>query len=239
MTEQLPPAARSLFEKLHKRYRLAIVPIGEGICAACGMRLTVSQIQAVRLAREIQTCPNCAHMLCDTRSSPRRTGRTPRRSEPRKGGIARFSAHTLMVPNLVSTDKEGAVRELATKMEKEGFIDDAGKLVESVMRREAIASTALEHGLAVPHARAVEGGGLTLAMGISRQGIRFGSESDPLSKFIFLIAIPTAASAFYLKLLAGLAETFMQAEHRKAILAEKEPDKLWKALVKATRIAIK
>lgn len=239
LTEQLPGDVRILFDRLYKRDRLAIVPIGEGTCAACGMRLTVSLVQSVRQAREIQTCPNCAHMLYDTRSAPKRTGRTPRRSEPRKVGIARFSSDTLMVPHLTATDKEGVVRELAAKMEAEGFVDDAGKLVEVAMRREAILSTALDHGLAIPHARGVEGGGLTLALGISRQGVRFGSDSDALSKIIFLIVIPTAASAFYLKLLAGLAETFTVAEHRKALLAEKEPEKLWKVLIKATRSTIK
>ena len=239
LTEQLPVDVRTLFDRLHKRNRLAIVPIGDGFCAACGMRLTVSLIQSVRQAREIQTCPNCAHMLYETRTVPKRTGRSPRRSEPRKVGIARFSSHGLMVPQLAATDKEGVIRELASKMEEEGFIDDAGKLVETVLRREAIVSTELDHGLAMPHARGVEGGGLTLAMGLSRQGVYFGSDSEPLSKIIFLIVIPTAASAFYLKLLAGLAETFAVAENRKAIMAEKDPEKLWKVLIKATRSAIK
>ena len=54
-----------------------------------------------------------------------------------------------------------------------------------------------------------------------------------------MIAIPTAASAFYLKLLSGLTETFVKVDARKALMAEKEPDKLWKALVKATRATIK
>ena len=239
LTEELPAEIRSLFERLHKRDRLAIVPIGEGTCAACGMRLPISLVQAVRQMREIQTCPNCAHMLYEPQTAPKRTSRTRRRSEPRKIGIARFSSDKLMVPNLAARDKESAIRELASKMQEEGFVDDAHKLAEAALRREAIVSTALDHGLAIPHARGVEGGGLTLALGISRQGVRFGTESDPLSKIVFLIVIPTAASAFYLKLLAGLAETFTVAENRKAILAEKEPDKLWKALIKTTRSTIK
>lgn len=48
-----------------------------------------------------------------------------------------------------------------------------------------------------------------------------------------------AASAFYLKLLAGLTETFMNPENRKALLVPKDAEALWKVLVKVTRSTIK
>ena len=51
----------------------------------------------------------------------------------------------------------------------------------------------------------MEGGGLTLAMGLSSKGIKFGGPARSLTRIVFLIVIPSAASAFYLKLLAGLA----------------------------------
>ena len=60
-----------------------------------------------------------------------------------------------------------------------------------------------------------------------------------LTKIIFFIAIPTAAAAFYLKLLSGLAETFAKEEARKALMDAKDQDKLWKALSKLTRATIK
>jgi len=51
--------------------------------------------------------------------------------------------------------------------------------------------------------------------------------------------IPTAASAFYLKLLAGLTEAFMVADARKQLLAQQDPPTLWKTLIKITRKTIK
>ena len=239
MTEKLPSETRSLFGKLHKKDHVVIVPISDGICAACGMKLPISLAQAVRLGREILGCPNCAKMLFYPESAPRWVGKAPRRSEPRKVGISRFSSHTLMIPRLESEDKEGVIRELAYKMETEGFVDKADKLVESALRREAIFSTAVDHGLAFPHVRNVEGGGLTLAMGITAKPVQWTVASEPSTRLVFFMAIPTAASAFYLKLLSGLMETLMKPEARKAILAEKESDKLWKTLCKLTRATIK
>ena len=182
MTEELPRDVRALFEKLHKRDRVIIVPIAEAICSICGMKLPISLIQAVRLAREIQSCPTCAHMLFYPESAARRLRQPSRRTEPPKLGISRFSAPTLMNPQLASDNKEGAIRELASRMEQEHFIDSAEKLVEGVLQREAILGTAVDHGLAFPHVRGVEGAGLAFALGISRKGIAFdGPEGAPTS----------------------------------------------------------
>lgn len=239
MTSKLPEEVCTMFEKLHKKNHIVIAPISDGICAVCWMKLPISLVQAVRVAKAIHNCPNCARMLYYPESVPRRIGKLRRRSDPIKPGISRFSSQTLMIPNLESRDKEGVIRELAYKMEAEGFVDKADKLVEAALRREATLSTAVDHSLAFPHVRGVEGGGLTLALGISRKGIKFNEPGKSLTHIIFFIVIPIAASAFYLKLLSGLTQTFMKAEARKEIMSTREPEKLWKALIKVTRATIK
>lgn len=239
MTSELPDDIRVLFGKLQKKDHIVIAPVSNGICAVCGMKLPISLVQAVRIGREIHSCPNCARMLYSPESVARRLGKTASRIGPRKVGISRFSSHTLVIPSLESDDAEGVIRELAYKMEYEGFVDKADRLVEEALRREAIVSTAVDHALAFPHVRGVEGGGLTLALGVHRKGIKFGETSKSLTKIFFFMVIPTAASAFYLKLLAGLTETFRKTEARKAITMEKDQEKMWKALCKATRSTIK
>lgn len=238
MTQELPSDIRKNFELLHKKDHIVIVPVSDSSCMACGMRLAISQVQAVRLARTIMSCPNCARLLYYPESAVKRTVKRVSRTEPRKVGISRFSSHTLMIPRLESTDKEGAINELGLRMEHEGFVDNGAKLVEESLRREAILNTAVDHGIAFPHVRGVEGGGLALALGLSPKGIDFGSPKGK-TKIIFFLAIPTAAAAFYLKLLAGLTETFRDPDARKSIAAESDPDRLWKALCKVTRTTIK
>ena len=103
------------------------------------------------------------------------------------------------------------------------------------MDREAVLSTAMDD-LAFPHVRGVEGGGLTLAMGVSKEGVDWAGEKVHL---VFLSAIPVAVSAFYLRLMAGLAQAFSKKEVRAAAVASKDSAALWKMLVKATRHAVK
>ena len=238
LTEQLPPQVKSIFQKLQKKDTVAIVPISAGVCSTCGMKLPISLVQAVRAETEIHPCPNCSRILFYTDEPPRSVARKQRRTEPRRVGIDRFSAAELMIPRLQATDKDAALRELAGKMEAESFVEKAAKLVEAALKREAIISTAVDHGLAFPHVRGVEGGGLTLALGVSPKGIAFDTGQKALTHIIFFMVIPTAATAFYLKLLAGLAETFSANDARHALLAEEDPVKLWKLLKKLTRRSI-
>jgi len=130
------------------------------------------------------------------------------------------------------------IAELATLMEQKNFVSGADKLIKSALEREAVLSTAMENGLAFPHVRGVEGGGLTLALGVSKKGVTF-DETGTVCNIIFFITIPTAVSAFYLRLMSGLTETFLKEQNREAILAAETPEQLWKALTKATRYSIK
>jgi mannitol/fructose-specific phosphotransferase system IIA component (Ntr-type) len=238
MFTELPPEIGGHFDRMRRKGGLAIVPISQTVCSACGMSLPVSQVHAVRAADNLYQCPSCARFLFYPEAAPRRVGGKRVHGAPAQIGITRFSSPALMVPKLEATDRDGAIGELCRKMAAEGFVDNGERLMEEALRREAIASTAVDHGLAFPHVRGVEGGGLTLALGISPKGIRFAGSSKVLSRILFLIVIPTAASAFYLKLLSGLTQTFREEEHRALLLKGGTPQDLWKTLCRITRTSI-
>ncbi len=238
LTKEIPADVGLQFSRLLQKGPLAIVPVVNGVCTACGMTLPVSLVHQVHAAEHIYHCPACARLLFHRASSARNTRKAPRRSDPPKVGIERFSAETLMIPALKGTDRDSVLAELCQKMADEGFVDDAAKLQESALKREAIIATAVENGLAFPHVRCVEGGALTLALGIAPKGIKFDPAGKANTRIIFFMVIPTAASAFYLKLLAGLSQVFQKAENRDKLLEADTAEKLWKALVKTTRLVI-
>lgn len=238
MLGDLAPEISSHFGKMHKKGNVAIVPIANGVCSACGMQVPVSRVHAVHAADQLYSCLNCARYLYYPESPARRISKKKLRSEPPQVGIARFSSPSLMIPHLEAVERDDVVAELCRKMEQEGFVDNAPRLLEEALRREAIVSTAVDHGLAFPHVRGVEGGGLTLALGLSKKGIKFGGPGKSLTRILFFIVIPTAASAFYLKLLSGLTQTFREEEARENLFKAETPEDLWKALAKSTRITV-
>ncbi len=240
LREGLPPEVRLLFQKIEKKDLLAIVPISNNVCSGCGLTLPVSLVYAVRAAEKLHQCTNCARILFYPNVRPRRLSKKMGgRFEPRRPGIARFSSPSLMVPALQSSDRDKVFAEFAYLMADEGFVDDGDKLLKEALAREAIINTAMGNGLAFPHARGVEGGGLALALGVSRKGIRFNPADRALTHIVFFIVIPTAASVFYLRLLSGLAQTFSKKDAREKLLTAQTPEDLWGALVKTTRNTIK
>lgn len=232
---QLPPEVADRYDRLQKHYPLAVVPLAGGSCSRCGLAVPAAVVNATKASEQLQHCPHCGRFLY----FPDTVARQPKKKfdgkRPVEVGIARFSAPNLMVPKLAGSTREEVIGELAKVLGDGGFFEDAATVTELSLRREAIVSTAVEHGLAFPHVRDVEGGGLTFAVGLKERGIDFGAPDGHLSKIFFFIVIPTPATAFYLRLLAGLVRTFESSDARKTLLDCDTPDDMWKTLVKLTR----
>lgn len=236
---KLGPQAKVFYQRLYKKDHVVMAPMVNGCCAVCGMRLPISQVQQVRLAKTLQTCSSCGRIVYDEEEgAPRSVAEKPARGEPRKTGIGRFSAEGLMVCDLKADRPEEAVRELADAMAANKFVSRPDVLTAAAMERESVLSTAVGNELAFPHVRGVEGGGLTLALGVSKDGIVWDSDGTRV-RLVFFSVIPVAVSAFYLRLMAGLTEAFAKQENREALAAAATPEDLWKAFVKTTRHTIR
>ena len=238
MAKGLPDHVATQFHKLQKRDILAIVPLHDKVCAACGIGLPVSFVQAVQMAEKLYQCPSCARYLYYTDRMIRKTPVKSNRYDAPKTGVDRFSSKLLMIPDLEASTKEEAIRICTEKLASAGFIEESESLAEEALKREAIASTALDQGLAFPHVRGVEGGGLSMVVAISQKGLDFGNPDGEKTHIIFFITIPSAASAFYLKLLSGLTKTFRKKESREKLLKADKPEKMWKAMIQLTRKTI-
>ena len=236
MEGRLDPQVRGLYDRLYKKSHVVLAAMSNGCCSACGMQVPIAQAQQVRLAQHLVTCSSCGRILfADDVDAARNIAEKPDRDDPRTG-ISRFSAEELMVCDLASDTPEGAIGELAKAMEAHKFISNADSLVSAAMDREAMLSTATEEGVAFPHVRGVEGGALTLALGVSRKGIDWQGQKVTI---VVLSAIPVAVSAFYLRLMGGLAQAFSKAENRALLESAADSASLWKALVKASRHTVK
>jgi len=237
LQKKLAPQVAGLYDRLYKKNHIVISAMNNNCCAVCGMQVPIAQGQQVRLAQHLVTCSSCGRILFsdDGDDSVRNTAEAPDRDNP-KTGISRFSAEDLMVVDLGAVSREEAIAKLAGVMEKAGFISSADNLVTAALERESVLSTALGEGIAFPHVRGVEGGGLTLALGISKDGIDWAGEKVNL---VFLSAIPVAVSAFYLRLMSGLMQAFSKESNRTAVLAASDSAALWKALQKATRTTVR
>jgi PTS system nitrogen regulatory IIA component len=235
----LPQQIKSHFNRLLQKHPEAIVPVSSDTCAGCGMAMTKSLINSVHKAEQMHRCPNCARFLYYPEQLIARERTNRIYGEARKTGIGRFTSPELMMVPLKGTTAEEVLGEMCNHMAEEGFVEDGEHLLDLALQREAIVSTAVDNGLAFPHVRGVEGGGLALVVGIHKKGVKFGGPGRTLTRIFFFMVIPTATSAFYLKLLSGLSRIFREKEASNSLLAANNAEELWKALIRATKKMIK
>lgn len=127
-----------------------------------------------------------------------------------------------MVPELQSRDRMGAFKELVDRLYLAGSVTDSLRFLQAVLDREDQQSTALGHGVALPHARCRSVAWPSLALGVSRGGIVFPSDVHPEPVYVIcMLAVPEAVPAQYLSLLGNLAFCFQRASFRTELMASK------------------
>lgn len=114
-----------------------------------------------------------------------------------------FLKNDAIRPELEATDKETVIRELL-----DGLIEtdnlDAGErdyLFNALLKREELGSTAIGNGVAIPHTKHPKLQRLVCTMGVSREGVEFGSSEGEPSHIFFLLISPTAKTTDHLRAL--------------------------------------
>ena len=113
-------------------------------------------------------------------------------------------------PDIASLDQDlgadgaAVIRSLATLLHDAGRISDVDVFVDAALAREALGSTVLPGGLAMPHARSHAVSNPSVAVARLAEPVTFASGSEPV-RMVLLIAAPGDDSAGYLALLQKIA----------------------------------
>jgi mannitol/fructose-specific phosphotransferase system IIA component (Ntr-type) len=123
----------------------------------------------------------------------------------------------VVVP-LTARDKAGVIAELTHHL-----VDQSGGSFEEVLgaveEREAVLSTGIGFGVAIPHARSSAVRQLSMVCGVSPQPIPFDSiDAEPVRLF-FLIVGPEASAGQHVKVLSRIAR-LVRRDHFRQQLAE-------------------
>ena len=124
-----------------------------------------------------------------------------------------------LVPERVKLNLEGKtktqiIKEMAQLFVKSGVLDseDLEEFVKEINEREKLTPTGMQDGIAIPHARTPLVKELSLALGISGEGVDFESMDGEPSKLIFMIAAPEETKKEHLDLLAEISKLSYEEE---------------------------
>ncbi len=120
--------------------------------------------------------------------------------------------------DLQSVTKDEVINELAEMFLSTGIIDDLEGFIGEIKNREALSSTALEEGIAIPHAKTKYVKKPALAFGRSKKGIDYESLDGEPSTIFFMIAAPEDANNAHIETLARLTQMLLDTDFRANIL---------------------
>jgi fructose-specific phosphotransferase system IIA component len=106
---------------------------------------------------------------------------------------------------LLSQNKNDVIRELIQILIDTGKVSDMERINNALLDREALGSTGLEHGIAVPHAKIDMLKELHVSIGISHTGIDFQALDGKPSYLFFLLLAPPGQSGPHIEALADIA----------------------------------
>lgn len=120
--------------------------------------------------------------------------------------------------NLKATDKKGVISELAELLVKVREVKDKDGMVKALLDREALGSTGIGQGIAIPHAKLDSVRELVAAFGLSRKGISFDAlDGEPVHIFFLLVA-PINSAGPHLKALARICRLLKDRFFRQLLM---------------------
>ncbi len=135
-----------------------------------------------------------------------------------------------VIPSLSSKTKLEVLEEISKRVTSIYPSISTERLVEVLMEREKLCSTAVDAGVAIPHGKLSGLGNIITAFGRSTEGIDFESlDGKPTHLFILLVAPENSAGA-HLKLLARISRIFKDPDFRSRIVEAKSQDEIYEII---------
>ncbi|MBI4354317.1 MAG: PTS sugar transporter subunit IIA [Candidatus Omnitrophica bacterium] len=146
--------------------------------------------------------------------------------------VFEFLEEEAVACSLKGQTKDEVIRELVQLLAKAGAVKEreVSKLVQILLEREALGSTGIGQGVAIPHGKSSCVGHLVGAVGISKAGLNFDSLDGELAHIFFLLVAPEDSAGPHLKALARISRLLKEKHFRDSLIAAKDEKTLLKII---------
>lgn len=145
--------------------------------------------------------------------------------------ISEVMERNIIIPYLKSENKKHVIKELADKVSAEypGINND--KLVEVLLEREKLCSTALDSGVAIPHAKLSGISDIIIGFGRSKKGIDFDSLDTKTTHFFILLIAPENTAGRHIELLARISMIFKNPDFRSRLMKAESSEEIHEHII--------
>ena len=139
---------------------------------------------------------------------------------------------------LESADKTGLIEEMCAFVARCCGADEKeeSEIREAVLEREAVLSTGIGGGVAVPHGKSqAVGSDLVLVAGRTAGPVDFDALDERPVRLVFLLIGPESAAGLHVKALSRISRLLRSASVRERLVAAETPEIFYEALQRAER----
>ena len=132
--------------------------------------------------------------------------------------------------DLVSTSKDDLLGEMARSLAAAEPALEAEALLNVLREREALQSTGIGEGVAIPHGKVQGLDRLVAAFARSTRGVDFDSIDGQPTQLLFLLIVPEQSGGQHLKALARISRFFRDASFREKLLGAGDLEEIFRAI---------
>lgn len=120
--------------------------------------------------------------------------------------------------NAQCQNKDEAINHLVDLMDKQGNLSDKEAYKKGIYAREALSTTGIGEGIAIPHAQSEAVKQAGLAAMVVKDGVDYESLDQQPAQLFFMIAVSQTGGNEHLQILAMLSQMLMDAEFKNALI---------------------
>ena len=132
----------------------------------------------------------------------------------------------VMLLDLQATEKTAAIEEMIHSLVEHGYVTDFETFKEGILAREALTSTGLGDGIAMPHSKNAAVKEATVLFAKSNKGVDYESLDGQPTDLFFMIAAPEGANDTHLAALAELSQYLMKDGFADKLRKVSSPDEV-------------
>lgn len=146
--------------------------------------------------------------------------------------IADVLERKTIITNLEAKSKPEVIEELAERISSVYTNINQERLVEVLMEREKLCSTAVDSGVAIPHAKLSGISNIIAGFGRSAAGIDFDSLDAKKTHLFIVVIAPENSTGSHIQLLARISKIFKNPELRAEIMECESQDDIYEAIIR-------
>lgn len=144
--------------------------------------------------------------------------------------LGEYLEKELVLPELTASTKQEALAELLAPVVEKNPALDAEEVFNVLMEREALGTTGIGNGIAIPHGKLPSLDKIVVVAGRSFEGLDFDALDQKPCNIFFMVLAPENVAGTHLRILAQISRLLKDEDFKQLFMESDSQDALWNLL---------